>query len=196
MGPQSVLPLPLLVPKTKANRTCLVLYTGGNAVAKIVSAAAAKHLTPVSLELGGKSPVIIDSSCDLTMTAKRLLWGKTVNAGQTCVAPDYVLVPKSFQDTLVDALKKTYAPHHTSPILSKECTDSGLCRHDQFYPEGPASSDSFSRIISSRHFDRIKNLLDNSKGTIVVGGGTDADKKYIAPTILKDVKFDDSLMSE
>lgn len=92
-----------------------VLYTGGNAVAKVVSAAAAKHLTPVSLELGGKSPVIIDPSCDLTMTAKRLLWGKTVNAGQTCVAPDYVLVPKSFQDQLVEALKKTYVFSFSSP---------------------------------------------------------------------------------
>lgn len=83
------------------------------------------------------------------------------------------------------------------PILA--CTDStflGECRHDQFYPDGPATSDSFSRIVSPRHFNRIKGLLDNSKGTIVVGGETDADKKYIAPTILKDVKFDDSLMSE
>lgn len=80
---------------------------------KIVSAASAKHLTPVTLELGGKSPVFIDPGCDLEVAALRLLWGKVVNAGQTCVAPDYVLVPRSFQDKLVDALNK---------------------RHDEFYP--------------------------------------------------------------
>ena len=121
----SYFPLPFLLQRQRPILCALVLYTGGNAVAKVVSAAAAKHLTPVSLELGGKSPVIIDSSCDLTMTAKRLLWGKTVNAGQTCVAPDYVLVPRGFQDTLVDALKKTYVPPRTSPMLSKDCSDSG-----------------------------------------------------------------------
>lgn len=88
----------------------------------------------------------------------------------------------------------------TYPLVLPQCYRKTVlilgCRYDQFYPEGPASSDSFSRIVSSRHFNRIKNLLDNSKGTIVAGGETDADKKYIAPTILKDVKFDDSLMSE
>jgi aldehyde dehydrogenase (NAD+)/aldehyde dehydrogenase (NAD(P)+) len=152
-----------------------ILYTGGNAVGRIVSAAAAKHLTPVSLELGGKSPVVVDPACDLKTTARRLLWGKTVNAGQTCTSPDYVLVPKDFQDKLVDALKETY---------------------DTFYPEGPAKSDSFSRLVSPRHFARVKGLLDNTKGTIAIGGVADADKNYIAPTIVKDVRSDDSLMRE
>jgi aldehyde dehydrogenase (NAD+) len=87
-----------------------ILYTGGYRVAKIVSAAAAKHLTPVSLELGGKSPVVIDPGCDLQMAARRILWGKFVNAGQTCVAPDYVLVPRDFQDKFIEALKETYEP--------------------------------------------------------------------------------------
>jgi aldehyde dehydrogenase (NAD+)/aldehyde dehydrogenase (NAD(P)+) len=152
-----------------------ILYTGGSAVAKVVSAAAAKHLTPVSLELGGKSPVVVDPACDVKSAARRILWGKTINAGQVCVAPDYVLVPKHFQDKLVDALKET---------------------HDSFYPEGPAESESFSRLVSPRHFARVKGLLDNTKGTVVIGGETDADKKYIAPTVVKDVKSDDSLMSE
>ncbi|KAF8888614.1 NAD-aldehyde dehydrogenase [Infundibulicybe gibba] len=125
-----------------------ILYTGGGRVGKIVAAAAAKHLTPVSLELGGKSPVIIDPNCDLQMTAKRILWGKVVNAGQTCVAPDYILVPRSFQDTFVQALKDA---------------------HDKFYPGagGSAEPEAFSRIISPQAFKRVKGLLDNTKGTVV-----------------------------
>lgn len=153
----------------------LVLYTGGGAVGKIVSHAAANHLTPVTLELGGKSPAVIDASCDLALTSRRLLWGKFTNAGQTCIAPDYVLVARDFQDTLVAALE---------------------ARYNEFYPEGPAKSESFSRMITGRHFDRLKGLLEASKGTVVVGGETDASQKYIAPTIVKDVTFEDSLMQE
>jgi aldehyde dehydrogenase (NAD+) len=85
-----------------------VLYTGSGRVGKIVATAAAKHLTPVTLELGGKSPVIVDSTCNLPVAAKRILWGKVMNAGQTCVAPDYVLVPRAFQDKFVEALLQTY----------------------------------------------------------------------------------------
>lgn len=84
-----------------------ILYTGSGRVGKIVAAAAAKHLTPVTLELGGKSPVVIDPNCDLETAARRILWGKVANAGQTCVAPDYILIPKDFQDTFADALKNT-----------------------------------------------------------------------------------------
>lgn len=82
-----------------------ILYTGSGRVGKIVSLAAAKHLTPITLELGGKSPVVVDPSCDLETAARRIMWGKIVNAGQTCVAPDYILVPKEFQDALANALK-------------------------------------------------------------------------------------------
>lgn len=84
------------------------MYTGGGGVGRVVSMAAAKHLTPVTLELGGKSPVVIDPECDLSLTSRRLLWGKFTNAGQTCVAPDYVLVPRHFQDKLVEALTARY----------------------------------------------------------------------------------------
>lgn len=152
-----------------------IFYTGGGRVAKIISAAAAKHLTPVTLELGGKSPVIIDPDCDLQVAARRILWGKTVNAGQTCVAPDYILVPRSFQDKFVEALKTAY---------------------DSFYPETAQTSDSYARIVTPQAFKRIKGLLDNTKGTVVIGGETDEETKFIGPSVVKDVKSDDSLMSE
>ncbi|KAG6909490.1 hypothetical protein DXG01_017212 [Tephrocybe rancida] len=154
-----------------------ILYTGSYRVAKFVAAAAAKFLTPITLELGGKSPVIIDPQCDLPAAARRILWGKVVNAGQTCVAPDYILVPRSFQDKFVEALKTA---------------------HESFYPEsaGPSSPGAFSRIVTPQAWKRIKGLLDNTKGNLVFGGETDEATKFIAPTVVKDVKPDDSLMSE
>jgi len=126
----------------------------------------------------GKSPVIVDPKCDLKLTARRLLWGKTVNAGQTCVAPDYILVPREFQDALVNALTEVYA---------------------EFYPDAEkraAASESFSRIISLQAYNRLAGLLDKTEGTIVLGGEKNADEKYIAPTVVRDVKGTDSLMSE
>ncbi|PPQ70793.1 hypothetical protein CVT24_001074 [Panaeolus cyanescens] len=156
----------------------LLITAGGPKVAKIVATAAAKHLTPVTLELGGKSPVIVDSSCDLKTTAKRLLWGKTVNAGQTCVAPDYVLVPRDFQDTLINALKEVY---------------------EEFYPDASlraSAPEAYSRIVTPQATNRIAGLLENTQGTVVIGGEVDKANKYIAPTIVKDVKPGDSLMSE
>ena len=151
---------------------------GGARVAHIVSAAAAKYLTPVTLELGGKSPVIIDPKCDLKLAAKRILWGKVINAGQTCVAPDYILVPRPFQDTFVQALKEVY---------------------EEFYPDAEkrsAASDAYSRLVSPRAHERIAGLLEKTKGKIVIGGEVDKDAKFIAPTVVKDVGPDDSLMSE
>ncbi|KXN84054.1 Aldehyde dehydrogenase, dimeric NADP-preferring [Leucoagaricus sp. SymC.cos] len=152
-----------------------ILYTGSGRVGRIVSAAAAKHLTPVSLELGGKSPVFIDSNCDLETATKRIFWGKCVNAGQTCVAPDYILVPRDFQDKFIDALKEVA---------------------DKFYPESVATPGVFSRMVTPQAFKRVKGLLDNTKGKIVLGGETDEATKFIAPTIVRDVAVDDSLMSE
>ncbi|KAG5649774.1 hypothetical protein H0H81_002077 [Sphagnurus paluster] len=154
-----------------------IMYTGGFRVGQIVATAAAKYLTPVTLELGGKSPVIIDPECDLATAARRILWGKVVNAGQTCVAPDYILVPRSFQDKFVEALKTAY---------------------ESFYPTSAEASSpqAYSRIVTPQAFNRIKGLLDNTKGTIIAGGETDEATKYIAPTLIKDVKGDDSLMRE
>ncbi|PFH47014.1 hypothetical protein AMATHDRAFT_153157 [Amanita thiersii Skay4041] len=154
-----------------------ILYTGPGRVGKIVASAAAKFLTPVSLELGGKSPVIVDPNCDLQTAARRILWGKCVNAGQTCVAPDYILVPRSFQDQFVDALVEQY---------------------NSFFPNAtpPTPADQFSKMITPQAFKRVKNLLDATKGSVVIGGETDEDKRFIAPTIVRDVSGEDSLMSE
>ncbi|KAF8633137.1 hypothetical protein AX17_004638 [Amanita inopinata Kibby_2008] len=152
-----------------------ILYTGGGRVGRIVATAAAKFLTPVTLELGGKSPVIVDPGCDLQTTARRILWGKVVNAGQTCVAPDYVLVPKTFQDKLVEAL---------------------VAQYKLFYPDSPAADEQYCRLVTPQAFKRVKGLLDGTKGTVVIGGETDEEKRYIAPTIVKDITPEDSLMSE
>ncbi|KAJ7749555.1 NAD-aldehyde dehydrogenase [Mycena maculata] len=152
-----------------------ILYTGSGRVGRIVAAAAVKHLTPVSLELGGKSPVFIDPSSDMQLAARRLLWGKFANAGQTCVAPDYVLVPRAFQDTFVEALKTAYAT---------------------FYPEATVAAQNTTKLVNPQAFRRVNGLLQGTKGTVVCGGDTDEARKFIAPTIVRDVKGDDSLMSE
>jgi len=152
-----------------------IMYTGSGRIAHIVSAAAAKHLTPLTLELGGKSPVFIDPNTDLALAARRISWGKFMNSGQSCTAPDYILVPAEAQDKLVAAFTEVYKT---------------------FYPDGPLKSESYSRIVSDAHFKRVKGLLDNTKGTVVLGGETDAAQRFIAPTIVRDVTPEDSLMSE
>lgn len=150
-----------------------IFYTGNTAVGKIVAAAAAKYMTPVTLECGGKSPTYIDKSADLYVTAKRMLWGKLLNAGQTCVAPDYVLCTKETQDEFLPILKQTLI---------------------DFYGEKPKESSSYSRIINERHFIRVNELIEKSK--IVHGGDIDASDKYIEPTILYNVTADDKIMQE
>ncbi|KAF9523238.1 aldehyde dehydrogenase [Crepidotus variabilis] len=140
-----------------------IFYTGNGRVGRIVSAAAAKHLTPVTLELGGKSPVLVDSTADLDLTAKRVLWGKVVNAGQICVAPDYILAEKDVVPQLVNALKK----------------------HGQdFYPNGALTSDSFGKIVSDAHFKRLTELLQRTKGKVVFGGQSDEKTRGIEPTVV------------
>jgi aldehyde dehydrogenase (NAD+)/aldehyde dehydrogenase (NAD(P)+) len=104
-----------------------------------------------------------------------LYWGKVLNAGQTCVAPDYVLVPRTFQATLVDALKK---------------------KHEQFYPDGPKTKDAYARLVNSTALNRLKGYLDNTKGKIVVGGEIDLEDRYLSPTIVSDVPFGDALLQE
>ncbi|VDB82750.1 unnamed protein product [Peniophora sp. CBMAI 1063] len=156
-----------------------ILFTGSGRIAKIVLAAAAKTLTPVTTELGGKSPVIVDPSCDLKTTCRRILWGKTANAGQTCVAPDYILVPRSFHDTFVTALRETL---------------------NEYYPGGAASSDSYSRIVSPAHHKRLVELLDNTEGKVTYGGKTTGatvdGERFIEPTVVTGVSIDDSLMRD
>lgn len=154
-----------------------IFFTGSGRVGKIVAEAAAKFVTPVTLELGGKSPVFVDPNCDLEMAARRILWGKAVNAGQTCVAPDYVLVPRSFQDKFIQALKTA---------------------DESFYPPSKDSSSpgASSKLVTHEAFMRVKGLLDNTMGTIVIGGETDEATKFIAPTVVRDVHGGDVLMSE
>ncbi|KAL4266815.1 aldehyde dehydrogenase family protein [Pleurotus pulmonarius] len=138
-----------------------ILYSGSGRAGKIVSLAAAKHLTPITLELGAKSPVVVDPSCDL----------------ETAAPPDYILVPKDFQDTLANALKAAY---------------------DKFFPDTAklSTSGAYSRLITPQAFSRVNKLLEGTKGTIVFGGEVDETTKYIQPTVVKDVQADDSLMSE
>jgi len=150
-----------------------VFYTGNGTVGRIVMTAAAKHLTPVTLELGGKSPVIVDRSANLTVAARRIAWGKWLNAGQTCVAPDYVLVDRSLEQPLIDELRRTIA---------------------SFYGDDPKASPDYGRIVSPRHFDRLASLMND--GTPVIGGDADAATRYVAPTVLSGVDPDSRLMQE
>jgi len=150
-----------------------IFYTGNGTVGRIVMAAAANHLTPVTLELGGKSPVIIDESANVKVAARRIAWGKWLNAGQTCVAPDYVLVNEKVRDRFIDE-------------LGKAVTD--------FYGADPHTSDSYGRIVSDRHYNRLRTMIDG--GRVVVGGDTKDDERYIAPTVLVDLDLSSPLMNE
>lgn len=153
-----------------------IFFTGGTRVGKIVMRAAAEHLTPVTLELGGKSPAIVAADADIEVTARRIAWGKFVNSGQTCIAPDYVLVARPLRDQLVAAIEKSV-------------TD--------FYGTDPHTSDDYGRIISDNHFDRIAALIDgDGSGTVAFGGTTDATDRYIAPTVLIDAEPDSDVMSD
>jgi aldehyde dehydrogenase (NAD+) len=150
-----------------------ILYTGNERVARIVMAAAARHLSPVTLELGGKSPCIIDKSADLEVAASRIAWGKFINAGQTCVAPDHVLVHRDvaakFADTLAAKIR-------------------------QFYGDDPSQSPDFCRIASERHTARFAKLLEGQN--VHTGGQVDVAKRYVAPTIVLDPDPESELMRE
>ncbi|KAJ9577723.1 hypothetical protein L9F63_005716, partial [Diploptera punctata] len=150
-----------------------IFYTGSTNVGKIVRAAANQHLTPVTLELGGKSPVYIDETANIEMTVKRVLWGKCVNAGQTCIAPDYILCPTSVQDKFVAKAKTVL---------------------QEWYGDNMKNSPDLCRIVSDTHYKRLVQLLRNGK--VAVGGETDPKEKFIAPTILTDVKSTDPIMQE
>lgn len=150
-----------------------IFYTGSTGVGKIVMTAAAKHLTPVTLELGGKSPCYVDKDCDLDVACRRIAWGKYMNSGQTCVAPDYILCDPSIQNQIVEKIKKSLK---------------------EFYGEDPHKARDYGRIISTRHFQRVMGLI---KGQKVVHGGTgDEATRYIAPTILTDVDPQSPVMQE
>ncbi|KAF9929380.1 Aldehyde dehydrogenase [Mortierella antarctica] len=153
-----------------------IFYTGNGMVAKIIMKAAAQHLTSLTLELGGKSPVIIDENANMAVAAKRIAFGKTFNAGQTCVAPDYILVTAKAEEKFVAALKKAM---------------------QDLLGSNPQSSTDYGRIINNRHFHRLSKVLsENQSGEIVIGGQTDEKDLYIAPTVVANVDRDDKLMED
>lgn len=150
-----------------------IFFTGGAHVGKLIMAAAARHLTPVTLELGGKNPCIVDASADLDTAARRIAWGKFVNAGQTCIAPDFVVAQKAIKPALLARLSKAIG-----------------C----FYGSEPKASPDFGRIVNAHHFGRLHALLGD--GTIITGGEADAAQRYIAPTIIDGISWDDAIMQE
>ncbi|MES2855577.1 MAG: aldehyde dehydrogenase family protein, partial [Bdellovibrionota bacterium] len=150
-----------------------IFFTGSTAVGKIVALAAAKNLTPCTLELGGKSPAVVCHDADVHLAARRLVWGKFLNAGQTCVAPDYLYVHKSVYGEFI------------------ECARAQL---KEFYGDSPATSLSYSKIINSAHFDRLKKYLSNAK--VITGGEANRETSYIAPTLLEDVNWQSEVMKD
>ena len=150
-----------------------ILYTGGGHVGRIVMAAAAKHLTPVTLELGGKSPCVVMPDANLKTTAHRIAWGKFTNAGQTCIAPDYVLVDAETEKKLV-------------PLLEESIRE--------MFGDDPEASTSYGRIVNDRHFERLRALL--SSGEIAIGGQVNGETRFIAPTVLTGVSADSPVMQE
>jgi aldehyde dehydrogenase (NAD+) len=151
-----------------------IFFTGSTSVGRVVAEAAAKHLTPTTLELGGKSPTYVHASANLDVAARRIVWGKFLNAGQTCIAPDYVLADRSIRDQLVEKLAASV--------------------HD-FYGDEPQRSASLARIVNDRHVERLRGLLADA-GTVVTGGTVHAPDRYVAPTITLDPSPTSPVMQE
>lgn len=151
-----------------------IFFTGSPVVGHVVMEAAAKHLTPITLELGGKSPCIVDSTADIAIAAKRIVWGKLLNSGQTCIAPDYFFVHESIKDELVEEMKKAIVSYY------------GLdARQNPDYP----------CIINEKHFKRLSNLM-TSEGKILCGGWSDEASRKIAPTIIDGITSESPIMQE
>ena len=151
----------------------IIFFTGSPALAKTVMAAAAKNLTPVVLELGGKSPCIIDKTADIATAAKRIAWGKTLNSGQTCIAPDYILIHENVKKTFVKAFSEEVRNLHGEDI-SKD-------RH-------------YVRMVNDKAFERVTGYFKD--GDIIYGGGSDAESRFIEPTLIENVPLDSPLMTE
>ena len=150
-----------------------IFFTGSVPVGKIVAKAAAEHLTPVTLELGGKSPCIIDTGVNLKLVTRRLIWGKILNAGQTCLSPDYVLIHKKMKQDFFTALQR-----EITAALSNN----------------PENSKDFARIINTKNFDRLSEMLSHQD--IVIGGESNRDKLYVAPTVIDEPDLDSKVMQE
>ena len=152
-----------------------IFFTGSVAVGKVIAKAAAERLTPIALELGGKSPVIVDQTANLKVAAERIAWGKFNNTGQTCVAPDYVLVHEAVAKKFTKILKKTIRA---------------------FYGEDPQQSPDYGRIINTRQFDRLQHLLDLERATVTLGGRTDREDLYMEPTVLENIDWQSPSMED
>ncbi|XP_030632991.1 aldehyde dehydrogenase family 3 member A2 [Chanos chanos] len=150
-----------------------IFYTGNSTVGKLVMEAASRHLTPVTLELGGKSPCYIDKDCDISVACRRVTWGKYANCGQTCIAPDYVLCDPGIQDQVIEGIRQTL---------------------QEFYGEDPKSSPDYGRIINQHHFDRVTGLMEGCE--VALGGKSDRSQCYIDPTVLRDVLPHARIMQE
>ncbi|PTU18216.1 hypothetical protein P175DRAFT_0354546 [Aspergillus ochraceoroseus IBT 24754] len=164
------------IPETQAllaERWDKIFFTGGATVGRIIAKAAAPHLTPVVLELGGINPAIITKSANPRLVARRLLWGKLMNAGQICTSQNYLLVDKALVPAVVEEFKKAY---------------------NEFYPHGAKASADYARIINEGAFRRIKSMIDNSKGKILMGGTMDEKDLFIEPTVVQVDSPDDSLL--
>ena len=152
-----------------------LFFTGSEPVGKVVMEAAARNLTPVTLELGGKSPCIVHEDADIPTACERIAWGKFLNAGQTCVAPDYLLVHRTVSDRLLDGLRRTITA---------------------FYGENPAESPDYGRIVDTRQAERLAAILRKDAGKIVIGGQCLPEDRYVAPTVLDGVTPSDACMQE
>ena len=164
----------------RAENTCLmeldfdyIFFTGGKAVGREVMRSAAEHLTPVTLELGGKSPCIVDKSANIALAAKRIVFGKYINCGQTCVAPDYIYCDETVKEELISELKKQIRAQ---------------------YGEEPLKNQNYGNIINEKHFHRILGLIDGEKA--VIGGGSDEKSKKIEPTVIDNAMWSDAVMGE
>lgn len=166
------------IPETQAllaERWDKIFFTGGANVGRIIAKAAAQNLTPVVLELGGMNPAIVSKSADPRLVARRMLWGKLLNAGQLCTSQNYLLVDKSLVPEVVQEFKNAYK---------------------EFYPEGAKGSPDYARIVNETAFARLKSMLDNTKGQILMGGTMDEKELFIEPTVVQVDSVDDSLCSQ
>lgn len=156
-----------------AERWDKIFFTGGASVGRIVAKAAAPHLTPVVLELGGINPAIVTKNANPRLVARRLLWGKLLNAGQVCTSQNYLLVDRAVLPAVVEEFKKAYK---------------------EYYPQGAKASPDYSRIINEGAFHRIKSMIDSTKGKILLGGTMDEKERFIEPTLVQVDSPDDALL--
>ena len=166
------------IPQTQAllaERWDKIFFTGSANVGRIVAKAAAPHLTPVVLELGGINPAVVTKNANPKLVARRMLWGKTLNAGQVCTSQNYLLIDKELVPAVVEEFKKAYK---------------------KFFPNGAKASPDYSRIVNAASFNRIKGMLDSTKGEILLGGVVDEEDRFIEPTLVQVESIDDPLITQ